>query len=229
MKTRVQIVLLAFVFVFSGCATICPDLRDTDGDGVNDLLDACPNTPIGAVVDKDGCPIDSDGDGVYDGLDKCPNTPKGAKVDKDGCPIDSDGDGVYDGLDKCPNTPKGAKVDAKGCPPKISLAPVYFDVDKSEIRNDAERTLGENIATLKANPSVRVRLEGHTDSDASDKYNLGLSMRRVEAVRDYLISRGISRARLEVMGKGEGSPAATNATKGGKQANRRVELVVISQ
>jgi outer membrane protein OmpA-like peptidoglycan-associated protein len=90
--------------------------RDTDGDGVPDKLDACPDTPKGAKVDARGCPIDSDGDKVFDGLDKCPGTPKGCTVDANGCPSDADGDGVCDGVDKCPDTPKGATVDATGCP-----------------------------------------------------------------------------------------------------------------
>jgi len=90
--------------------------RDTDGDGVPDSRDKCPNTPAGAKVDKNGCPIDSDGDGVFDGLDLCANTPKGCTVDAKGCPIDTDGDGVCDGVDTCPDTPKGCTVDAKGCP-----------------------------------------------------------------------------------------------------------------
>ena len=90
--------------------------KDQDLDGVRNWLDKCPNTPIGAKVDANGCPIDSDHDGVFDGLDKCPDTPKGAKVDANGCPIDSDGDGVFDGIDKCPDTPKGAVVDSVGCP-----------------------------------------------------------------------------------------------------------------
>jgi outer membrane protein OmpA-like peptidoglycan-associated protein len=89
---------------------------DSDGDGVCDGLDKCPGTPKGATVDANGCPKDSDGDGVLDGLDKCPDTPKGATVDLHGCPMDSDGDGVFDGLDKCPDTPTGATVDATGCP-----------------------------------------------------------------------------------------------------------------
>jgi len=89
---------------------------DADGDGVPDYLDKCPNTPAGVAVDANGCPLDSDGDGVPDYLDKCPNTPAGVTVDANGCPLDSDGDGVPDYLDKCPNTPKGTQVDANGCP-----------------------------------------------------------------------------------------------------------------
>jgi outer membrane protein OmpA-like peptidoglycan-associated protein len=90
--------------------------KDSDGDGVLDGIDQCPDTPKGATVDAHGCPHDSDADGVYDGLDQCADTPKGATVDATGCPKDSDGDGVLDGIDQCPNTPKGATVDEKGCP-----------------------------------------------------------------------------------------------------------------
>jgi len=89
---------------------------DSDGDGVPNHLDKCPDTPSGVKVDAVGCPLDSDGDGVPDYLDKCPNTPKGVGVDAVGCPLDSDGDGVPDYLDKCPNTPRGMAVDANGCP-----------------------------------------------------------------------------------------------------------------
>lgn len=88
---------------------------DTDGDGVPDINDRCPNTPAGARVGPDGCELDSDGDGVADSKDRCPRTPAGARVDANGCPIDSDGDGVADGIDQCPNTPMGVAVDAKGC------------------------------------------------------------------------------------------------------------------
>jgi OOP family OmpA-OmpF porin len=103
---------------------------DSDGDGVPDYLDKCPDTPRGVKVDRSGCPLDSDGDGVFDYQDKCPNTPRGVAVDKDGCPPDSDGDGVPDYQDKCPNTPRGVKVDSSGCPLDSDGDGVYDYLDK---------------------------------------------------------------------------------------------------
>ncbi len=114
--------------------------KDSDGDGVPDRKDECPDTPPGVQVDEKGCPLDRDGDGVPDYKDECPDEPGSAELagcpdrdgdgiaDKDdecpdvpglakfnGCP-DSDGDGVPDQKDKCPDTPKGCPVDADGCP-----------------------------------------------------------------------------------------------------------------
>ncbi len=93
-------------------------LGDSDEDGVPDATDRCLSTPLGAVVDKTGCPVDSDRDGVYDGLDDCPGTPAKAagSIDMYGCPIDSDFDGIPDYLDACPFSPVGAVVDSSGCP-----------------------------------------------------------------------------------------------------------------
>lgn len=114
--------------------------QDSDGDGVADRKDKCPNTPIGVAVDEDGCPIDTDGDGVPDYMDKCPKEPgtingcpdidgdgiidsedKCPKVaglkELQGCPdSDDDKDGVLNLQDKCPNTPVGVEVDKDGCP-----------------------------------------------------------------------------------------------------------------
>jgi len=94
-----------------------PKFVDSDGDGIADGMDRCPNTPRGVRVDSLGCELDSDGDGVKDSRDKCPGTPAGVSVNADGCPMDkdSDGDGVNDDMDKCPGTPAGATVDASGC------------------------------------------------------------------------------------------------------------------
>jgi OmpA-OmpF porin, OOP family len=90
--------------------------RDTDGDGVPDGVDRCASTVAGASVDASGCTHDSDGDNIPDGLDRCPGTPAGVLVDPRGCPKDSDGDGIPDGHDRCSATPHGATVDALGCP-----------------------------------------------------------------------------------------------------------------
>ena len=94
-----------------------PPAADADRDHVSDKNDACPDTPLGATVDKRGCSADADSDGVLNGIDACPNTPTGATVDATGCPHDQDGDKVFDGIDQCPDTPAGVTVDAKGCPP----------------------------------------------------------------------------------------------------------------
>jgi len=92
--------------------------RDGDGDGIPDSHDACLNTPRGAVVSNNGCPVDSDNDGIPDGLDDCPTSEAAAvgHVDIHGCAVDSDFDGVPDYLDQCAFNPVGALVDGNGCP-----------------------------------------------------------------------------------------------------------------
>ena len=102
--------------IFFGVTLYTTASKDSDKDGVPDKDDMCPDTPLGCLVDVNGCPIDSDGDGVCDGTDNCPDTPRGCEVDLAGCTRDTDGDGVCDGLDKCPDTPSQARVDARGCP-----------------------------------------------------------------------------------------------------------------
>jgi outer membrane protein OmpA-like peptidoglycan-associated protein len=114
---------LGFQFALGGVR------KDSDGDGVWDRDDLCPDTPFGAIVAADGCPQDSDGDGVFDGLDDCPDTPPGADVDAAGCPRDRDSDGVLDGLDACPDTPPGVVVDSAGCPLDSDGDGVYNGLD----------------------------------------------------------------------------------------------------
>jgi OOP family OmpA-OmpF porin len=104
--------------------------EDSDGDGVPDKRDKCPDTPHGCMVDANGCPIDSDGDRVCDGLDQCPATPSGATVDAKGCPTDTDGDKVWDGIDGCADTPAGCTVDVRGCPIDSDGDRVCDGVDK---------------------------------------------------------------------------------------------------
>ncbi len=103
---------------------------DTDGDTVLDGIDRCPSSPAGALVDAAGCPKDTDRDGVLDGVDQCEDTPSGALVDATGCPSDTDGDKVFEGLDRCPNTPAGATVDRLGCPGDQDNDRVFDGIDR---------------------------------------------------------------------------------------------------
>lgn len=202
---------------------------DADGDGVVDAEDRCPGTPKGARVDARGCPVDSDGDGVYDGLDACPGTPRGARVDARGCPADSDGDGVYDGLDACPGTPKGTPVDTRGCelPQTIELQGVNFQVNTATLTADSREVLDRMAAALRANPRLKAEVAGHTDNTGDPAYNNRLSQRRAEAVREYLISRGVAAENLTARGYGPQRPIASNATREGRARNRRVELLLV--
>jgi len=104
---------------------------DTDGDGILDLKDRCPDTPAGALVDQhNGCPWDTDGDGVMEGLDMCAATAQGWPVDDKGCPLDTDADAVPDGVDSCADTPKGAIVDPNGCPADSDKDGIFDGVDR---------------------------------------------------------------------------------------------------
>ena len=226
----------------------CP--IDSDGDGIPDAYDKCPNTPKGVIVGPDGCPAaDADGDGVPDFMDKCPQTPKGVAVGPDGCPLDSDGDGIPDYLDECPRSPPGAKVlpngcaltgdcrkprpgeavDANGCAldKNFILRGVKFEFDSDRLTEPAKLILNEVAETLKAYPTIKVDLEGHTDNVGTDNYNLGLSERRANSVKSYLAGRSIEAPRMNPVGYGESRPIDTNETDEGREENRRVELKVL--
>ncbi|MGD9599432.1 MAG: OmpA family protein [Steroidobacteraceae bacterium] len=201
-----------------------PVVGDADGDGVADNLDKCPGTPSGTPVDANGCELDSDGDGVVDRLDKCPGTPAGAKVDANGCELDADGDGVVDRIDLCPDTPRGEKVDEVGCSYELRLR-VFFDNDSATIKPESYPDLDRAVSLMQRNDLVRGTIEGHTDSNGSDAYNLRLSQRRADAVRQYMIDKGITASRLAAVGVGESRPRADNATPEGRAENRRVVLI----
>jgi len=231
--------------VREAAAAPAPVVLDTDGDGVPNDRDKCLDTPAGVKVDLDGCPLDMDGDRVPDYLDKCPDTPRGVKVDANGCPLDTDGDGVYDYLDKCPGTKRGVKVDANGCPPmaEARVAPkaataiekqivekgrvtlnVQFDTNKAVVKPAYEKDIRELADAMTAHPELKIMIEGHTDSVGADKYNMNLSQKRADAIKNVLVKKyKIDTARLTAKGFGETKPIADNKTKAGRQQNRRVE------
>jgi OOP family OmpA-OmpF porin len=197
---------------------------DSDADGVPDSSDECPCTPFGVKVDEKGCPLDGDGDGVPDYLDNCPCTEKGVKVDEHGCPVDSDGDGVLDTEDKCPGTPAGAKVDATGC---WIIGDALFDLDKHTINPLYYPLLDDVVSVLKRHDSLKIMIEGHTCSLGGPAYNLKLSEKRAESVKQYLIMKGISGSRLTTVGYGMTRPVSSNKDEAGRVLNRRVHFVPV--
>jgi len=138
--------------------------------------------------------------------------------------LDSDGDGVPDNLDKCPGTPKGARVNKDGC---WVLEDVLFDFNKYDIKPQFYGLLNEAATVFEKNPSIRVEIEGNTDNIGKAAYNKKLSLKRAEAVMNYLINKGIAKDRLSAKGYGFTKPIATNSTEEGRALNRRVELTPI--
>jgi outer membrane protein OmpA-like peptidoglycan-associated protein len=105
---------------------------------------------------------------------------------------------------------------------------VLFDVDQAELKPGGMQRLARVAEFLRQNPDRNVLIEGHTDSTAPDAYNLALSQRRANAVEDFLITQGVDPNRISAIGYGEQLPIATNETAAGRQANRRVEIVVLN-
>jgi outer membrane protein OmpA-like peptidoglycan-associated protein len=108
---------------------------------------------------------------------------------------------------------------------KLVLEGVNFDFDKAALRQEDVGSLDNDVATLKSWGDVDIEVAGHTDSMGSDAYNMKLSQQRADAVRNFLISRGVAADRLTAKGYGESQPVADNATDEGRFKNRRVELV----
>lgn len=202
----------------------CPD---TDGDGVLDKDDTCPE--VAGLAELNGCP-DADEDGVADQDDECPEV--AGPEDNKGCPWpDTDEDGVLDKDDECPEE---AGTGANGCP-EVSKEVIEALNDAGLnilFAGDSYRIMGAK--TLKAFESVKaildentegvVLIQGYASQDGSEEYNLNLSRKRAEAVRDRLIELGVDAARLEVEAFGENMPVGDNSTREGRAQSRRVEF-----
>src|SRR5690606_13331894 len=96
--------------------------------------------------------------------------------------------------------------------PLISFDDVLFDFDRATLRPEADAILEPLLAMLQADPAMSIDIEGHTDWIGSDAYNQGLSQRRAQAVVDWLVARGVDRARISAVGRGESEPVASNET-----------------
>ncbi|MEM7017137.1 MAG: OmpA family protein [Pseudomonadota bacterium] len=110
--------------------------------------------------------------------------------------------------------------------PLLKFEPIYFDTNQSLLRPIAQSQLDKILAAVRASNPGRVVINGHTDSRADSAYNIGLSMRRANAVKRALINRGVERTLVEVQGHGETQPADSNSNENGRQNNRRVEVML---
>mgnify|MGYP000138230854 FL=1 len=206
----------------------CPE--DNDGDGVPDKKDMCPMVP--GPVEADGCP-DRDMDGLVDSEDQCPDQP--GTLQHGGCP-DTDGDGFADPIDRCVNEP-GGEGSKDGCPVVVVTKEAVVIIDKVQFATNKAVILPEsfgllnNVATvLNANPEIRlVEVQGHTDDVGQDAYNMKLSQRRAEAVRKYLIEKGVAADRLVAKGFGESKPLVSGRDEDSRARNRRVEFKILEQ
>lgn len=193
---------------FGGTVPPPPKPRDSDQDGIYDVRDKCPDTPLGVMVDAVGCPPAKR------------STPPPVFVDGD-----DDNDGILNSRDKCPGTAIDVIVDENGCPVKFTMQ-VEFDFDKSEIRPEYHEKLQKAADFINKYPETRFLLAGHTDNIGTDEYNQGLSMRRAAKVKKYLVEEfGIAAHLMTPRGYGETQPIDSNDTREGRQRNRRVEVI----
>ena len=225
----------------------CP--ADSDDDGYHDGIDACVKVPGDASDDpaKVGCPADDDGDGVANRADACPKAAGDRHDDplKSGCPADPDDDGIRYGADACPREKGFADPDPQknGCPRYVRVVQgaiqitqgIVFETYGSSMAGSvtagSARVLREVADVIKGHPEIKlVEVQGHTDDSGDADFNMELSERRAEAVRQWLIvNGGVDSGRLTAKGYGFTRPIADNRLRMGRQANRRVEFVIVEQ
>jgi outer membrane protein OmpA-like peptidoglycan-associated protein/opacity protein-like surface antigen len=223
----------------------CPD-PDNDGDGIPDLKDKAPNQAedMDGFQDDDGAPdLDNDADGILDAKDKAPNQAEDMDgfQDEDGAPdLDNDGDGIPDLKDACPGQAETVNGfdDEDGCPdtkPEIVIqkdAPIVlegvnFKTGSAQLVPGAKVVLDKVVQTLSDYPKMMVEVSGHTDNAGKRLTNMKLSQRRADAVKAYLVSRGITAGRIKTAGIGPDKPVAPNVTADGRAKNRRIEFIRI--
>ncbi|MGH8443458.1 MAG: OmpA family protein [Nevskiaceae bacterium] len=181
-------------------------------------LGTLPGEPA-PLAEQPAPPADADGDGVLDDADQCPDTPAGTKVDDTGCEV----------KEGCRAPGPGEAINLEGCATgeAVVLKGVNFETGSSRLTADAKVILNPVADSLAAAPHMRVEIGGHTDAQGSDAFNLKLSGRRAQAVKDYLVSRGIDASRMTSNGYGETQPVDSNETADGRELNRRVEMKVL--
>jgi outer membrane protein OmpA-like peptidoglycan-associated protein len=210
----------------------CP--RDSDGDGIADGLDRCSATPKGATVDALGCPGDEDADGVLDGLDRCPRTPIGATVNSRGCVAGQQPRQQSNAPPPSPQPPDTtvARPPTQNAPAPAAIAGaaplvlegVSFESGSARLQPGSYVQLDSVAKVLLANPRLRIEVGGHTDNAGTPADNQHLSTLRAEAVRNYLVAKGVPFQQMVARGYGATVPRTPDTTPQGRAANRRVEI-----
>nr|VFK51177.1 MAG: OmpA-OmpF porin, OOP family [Candidatus Kentron sp. TUN]VFK54489.1 MAG: OmpA-OmpF porin, OOP family [Candidatus Kentron sp. TUN] len=212
--------------------------KDTDGDGVPDDKDQCPDTKGSRICEKPTAPH-PDADDMFNCWNQQSEL-EGIRVDENGCPVDSDGDGVSDYWDQCLNTQQGINSNNKGCGTEFGIEiidekceetlanlqhRVHFNFDKCHIRHEDEYIL-DGVAKALDNTNTRIRIEGHADNRGRGEYNLRLSQCRADEVGYYLVSHGLLDTNIAATeGKGEDFPIMLGKTEKAWRKNRRVEII----
>jgi outer membrane protein OmpA-like peptidoglycan-associated protein len=219
--------------------------QDPDKDGIVGAADKCPNQAEDkdGFQDEDGCPDpDNDKDGILDKDDKCPNEAedKDGFEDDDGCPDpDNDKDGIPDEKDKCPDKPETVNnyQDEDGCPDEVPAAiqkftgvieGIRFKTGSAEITKDSHSVLDKAVQVLVDYPDVKLEVGGHTDNVGKAELNKELSQKRADAVKAYMVKKGIADDRLTAVGYGMDKPITSNKTAADKAKNRRTEFALQS-
>jgi len=109
--------------------------------------------------------------------------------------------------------------------PLVTLHGPQFDFDKATLKPEGKKMVDEGVRVMKDSPTMKVSVEGHTDSIGTDAYNQRLSERRANSVRDYMVTQGIDASRISTVGYGKTKPVADNKTAEGRAENRRVEII----
>lgn len=171
--------------------------------------------------------MDTDGDGVSDYFDKCPNTPTGVKVDGGGCPLPVPVAPmpVRDTVVKIEKSTTYIITPEDQMIVTDTFRNLEFEFGKSTIRKRSLPYL-DRLAALLIKKGFSLKLAGHTDFVGSDAANMILSKDRAESVKSYLVSQGSNSSRIEAVGYGETQPIASNKTDAGRQKNRRVEMTI---
>jgi outer membrane protein OmpA-like peptidoglycan-associated protein len=219
----------------SGCA------RDSDGDSIPDGLDRCSDTPRGATVDALGCSGDEDADGVLDGLDRCPRSPAGATVNNMGCAAGQSPVGAAPAPTPRPAQPRPAQP-ARAAPRDTTAlraparAPgagkivagvipgVSFAERTARLRPDSYVPLDSIADILLADSTIRVEIAAHTDNSMPSAAAQHLTNLQAEAVRTYLVTKGVRFQQVIPQGYGATVPLTQDNTPRGRLANRRVEI-----